>query len=983
MQMRSRSSRLFIVLLHLVGVSTNLPKHYSQYIWNGIVGVHPVDILSETLELDAVGGLDGLLARLPSGYADALLSQPYWLQDDADGRCLGPTGFSECGDATLWLVKRRSNGELTEENTETETQKSRFFSLFSPGQIYESHRTQGKNWGYALQLINIDDHNPVSSVSDEINTESPSQQRKFQKKEKKRLRQEEREQECLVTQDKRRQKKEKSSDTSAKTSLHLGKCSNSKAWNWRIDGKGVLSKELTLNTDKVASPDARSICIWREGNSTTAFITSCESNRKDSQERIVGFSLIRFQSSPTVHKNAMANGEASSPADSTEVPDDTSISPDLTNSPDDTVKTSVEDIFSEVPTQGVNNLPHTMTLSGVHAQRPILHPELEPMSTLLFTPLSAARIATRKPTTVSLTPGKTASATNLGTQKITTPGKQNVQLHASKRQIPVHPYIAASNNQIWVDPQTGLEFLTDFCEYLGHERKESGRHTLVGVGQYLKTVFKVKVYGVALYVSKRDVLADPTMGKYASHTTTQLQESNEFYDYLRSEPTSTQGRIDRTLLVKINMQLGTDTMRSSMEADWKMLTDEDKDVLISSSFKARPAGEKMLKKIKSEENPSRCSCAQMAPEEYEADPSCCARGTELAFTWRKNGDLEVRLDGTLMDSFPRPGLASGMFYEYLRNDDPISPDAKLRFADGFPFLLAPLAQVKGLYMQHSPSNDEQKQPTPPKQTRSELSRFVGDAFGAAANQATSFASWMQSELGKSVSNAAGAPKFIEQSVRGAGGYLDERRKHVTQHLMSFSAHSMGFLANKIPFLPEEWRYQTVLTSIVSLDGQEWDRVHRILPNRSQLTRSCDSDESNTCQSDTVNDEYSYYGGASRLFDELGIVMPTAPDFTHKLYLYMVHFYLMLLLIVSIPEYHKTRLVVTRRRRKSMDGRSICAGSIEKWDVSFHVTRKDEKNGEEHELSKGSQNYERTTTNPSNIRQNIPTSNIKKSLSYYL
>ena len=102
------------------------------------------------------------------------------------------------------------------------------------------------------------------------------------------------------------------------------------------------------------------------------------------------------------------------------------------------------------------------------------------------------------------------------------------------------------------------------------------------------------------------------------------------------------GLFDRTLMLKLNMQLSTDTMRSSLQADWKMLTEERKNILINSSLKSRPADENMLRKIESEENPSRCSCGQVAPEEYNADPSCCARGTELMFTWRKNGDVEVR-----------------------------------------------------------------------------------------------------------------------------------------------------------------------------------------------------------------------------------------------------------------------------------------------------------------------------------------------------
>lgn len=77
--MRSRSSRLFVVLLHIVGVSTNLPQHARH----GIVGVHPLSILLEPLELQAAGGLGELLALLEGAGYDVdktVLHEPYWLQ---------------------------------------------------------------------------------------------------------------------------------------------------------------------------------------------------------------------------------------------------------------------------------------------------------------------------------------------------------------------------------------------------------------------------------------------------------------------------------------------------------------------------------------------------------------------------------------------------------------------------------------------------------------------------------------------------------------------------------------------------------------------------------------------------------------------------------------------------------------------------------------------------------------------------------------
>lgn len=154
---------------------------------------------------------------------------------------------------------------------------------------------------------------------------------------------------------------------------------------------------------------------------------------------------------------------------------------------------------------------------------------------------------------------------------------------------------------------------------------------------------------MAFYVSKRDVLADPAMAPFASLESEELRDSAEFYAVLRHMLSSGHpegGLFDRTLFIKTNMQLALETMQKSLEADWKLLTPEAKATLIGSSTKSRPASDSMLSFISSPDNPSRCSCAQTAPEEYNADPTCCARGTELVFTWRKDGQLEVTFDWT-------------------------------------------------------------------------------------------------------------------------------------------------------------------------------------------------------------------------------------------------------------------------------------------------------------------------------------------------
>jgi hypothetical protein len=146
----------------------------------------------------------------------------------------------------------------------------------------------------------------------------------------------------------------------------------------------------------------------------------------------------------------------------------------------------------------------------------------------------------------------------------------------------------------------------------------------------------LQVYSVALYLAKRDVLADSNFAPYANMDVEELRENDGFYETLMDG-----GTVDKTLFIQLNMQLATQTVRQSLSAEWKLLSNDHKEQLASSSARPRVAEERMLETIKKEENTSNCSCGQTAPPEYEADITCCARGTEMVFTWRKNGNCEV------------------------------------------------------------------------------------------------------------------------------------------------------------------------------------------------------------------------------------------------------------------------------------------------------------------------------------------------------
>jgi len=254
---------------------------------------------------------------------------------------------------------------------------------------------------------------------------------------------------------------------------------------------------------------------------------------------------------------------------------------------------------------------------------------------------------------------------------------------------PLNPYEVSSvdrggtRGKVYVDEATELEYPIDLGSvlYSGTTAEEVAT-PLLGLGQYTRTVFKVKVYGVALYGNAQQMRSDEGLvGRFGWVGAEEMQGEEGFYRCFYEmgcgpPSSSSEGDInvvsgggeaaagfDRSLMLKLNMQLSTSTMRNSLSTDWKLLTPEHKLMLITSSFEPRPATSVMTERLRKGEG-SRCSCGQVPPPDVSADHGCCARGTELLFTWRQNGNFEVRLDGRVMDVFEgRSDLAMGIFYE--------------------------------------------------------------------------------------------------------------------------------------------------------------------------------------------------------------------------------------------------------------------------------------------------------------------------------
>lgn len=1031
---RTRSSRLFFVLLHLVGVSTNVPpsggsgggdgggdhsasgllaslrwhRPPSWFSWSagGIVGVHPAAVLLERLDVrSSRRGLGGLVERVERAWgweSDELLGEPYWFQDDADGQCLGPGGgFSECGDATLWRVRRkpltrrqsrekryrarhgqwmreekgRRGSQQNQRPAEARShQGSSTSSVCAWPFVCEEGTPALQHTGieydeiYGFEYENLIEQEGFALQLTDVNVVMKSKENSFWRRHKRLFFGHSGDQdgdaadphaECLLS------FPSDYGDDGAST-LHIGSCSSEAAWLWHVNRDGILVRGSTraerrrrkrvrwrVSSRRASaaataggggrldsSPPADFGCVHRT-NSTLARLLPCDANRRseDDGTSLVGFSLVKYPSALNQNvprRRPLGDNDVLSWEPWTTLEGPSTASP--LNGDSEAPAHDAQDgqAGADTPEQ---HLPTSRTSSQNHASAGAKHSsKVDLMSTasMLHTSLEPGGKAMKDPAATSAShirdapvamngvafhnqlmdkadggeigerPTNGPSSTKLrsnakmkdGRKKAGGRGQTPIHDDPSNarggdnnghpdsnphrpRKIPVHPYIQSSKDFVWVDPLTSLEYPTDLCNYLGHTKKEAGRHTLMGAGYYLRTAFNIKVYGAALYVAKRDVLADPKFGEYAVLTADDLRRRGDFYDHLMNMPSPGEdpasalgGFFDRTLFIKTNMQLSTDAMRKSLEADWSLLTEEMKTLIIESSFEERMADETMQKTIQSKENSSNCSCGQSAPPELNADPSCCARGTELVFTWRKSGDFEIRLNGRIMDIFPRSDIAKGIFSEYL-NDNPISLDAKAHFADGFPFLLAPLAQVKGMSSAVPNQSHEPTKKLKSPSSHNPMHRLMDAAVhsvGAMNTQAHTLSKWMQ------------------DGVAGLSEELHRQQMELLEGAVALQKEGMGMLTSLIKLSSEE-------------DGLALTIVNQAMPRASQISdgfRIYDRDAGLKVSSPEI------------IPDEIGIKIEPTMNFTHRLFFTTVHVYLLLLFVVSLQGSHSSRLVVKRR-----------------------------------------------------------------------
>jgi N6-adenosine-specific RNA methylase IME4 len=470
------------------------------------------------------------------------LGGPYWLQDALTGDCLGPFGgFSECGEVTTWAILDAATALRSSNN------KSRVSST-----IRRSNETT-----YALQLAIHTKTLNYSSVLDGHEMQTLSSGRW--------------EDDCL--------NEHPGVGDQTTSALELGPCSFEHSFIFSITETGFLNIDSLPLQKRVwrigkGSSKRRRQCLERNVTTSSVLVKPCSSNIDDGT-RQVQITLVQ----PTVEtiKSRLVRNVLKPAAN------DQVVVPRMDRKRGSQVVGTNDKKNGSSQSSDVSQVRAIIHLSGsgaVASHKHSLYRDDQRPSSISLSGSSSCASSTKQQVSsqsrkidflrntnpILLAGGDEEDALSLKPssnkeQRLARP----VGLHKTMRK---HPYIEVSQNGMWEDPQTGLRYHTDLCEYLGHTRKESGRHTLTGVGLYTRTMLKIKIYGVAFYVSKRDVLADPKMKPFASMEAEDLRLNPEFYSILRRMESqhADGGAFDRTLFVKTNMQLGTDTMRSSLES---------------------------------------------------------------------------------------------------------------------------------------------------------------------------------------------------------------------------------------------------------------------------------------------------------------------------------------------------------------------------------------------------------------------------------
>jgi hypothetical protein len=234
----------------------------------------------------------------------------------------------------------------------------------------------------------------------------------------------------------------------------------------------------------------------------------------------------------------------------------------------------------------------------------------------------------------------------------------------------------------------------------------------------------------------------------------------------------------------------------------------------------------------------------------------------------------------------------------------MSMEARDRFADGFPFLLAPLAQLKGFVPKKETISGE----TPVSKRKKSGKGFL-EGVSTRTDDAIS---WVQGNVNGGISNVNAAfhhcntaTQNIGSNLQNFGSEMDKRRDLFWSQIVHSQQRSARMILSRVPYINknlEVFDHDTLVAK--RLDAEVLSNPIRSNVFKPQIAKLLEN-----------------FNKQRPISDEIGVIIEPTMNFTHMMFLYLVHFYLVLLLIVSVPDSSTTRLVVKRSSDSTLDSDS--------------------------------------------------------------
>jgi hypothetical protein len=316
---------------------------------------------------------------------------------------------------------------------------------------------------------------------------------------------------CIRVPQKDKRRRSRLARHTAEFPLSLGKC---QSWEdnhvarWTIDGRGIVYALPDEDSIPRLATQPSTSCLWRT-NETGVLIAPCAPTKvivntdtfsSDGNRTIAQISMIRFITATVAEERMRQAMVAASQV--TDVPELEQEIIDYDNTDE-----SISDPTLTKPILRFADLAHR------HASEPIHHTQIKTKAVKTnFAGKSVTPKAKEKrhalfnlqdTNPILFIGAQQSSPSTIGARTIPK-SVTSTGAHAYKLlRLQTHPYFSTAKNNVWTDPQTGLEYPTDLCSYLGHDIKRDGRHTLTGVGYYMKTVLNIKVSSIAEHSSSR------------------------------------------------------------------------------------------------------------------------------------------------------------------------------------------------------------------------------------------------------------------------------------------------------------------------------------------------------------------------------------------------------------------------------------------------------------------------------------------------